>query len=191
MTSTLSTGLDWVGLASSFLLVLGLLALLLFALKRMQGFSAGAGGQRQIQHLETLTAGTRQKIVLLRVKDREILLGVSATQITALAEWSESTAAGPTARPVYTAAGLRSGSGSSTAPTASTTGSPASPASSASPAQPTSATDRIADPLSAQAPRFAADPRTGSAPSGALSFAAVLEHARMPPSLVHFFKRKA
>ncbi|MEN9764191.1 MAG: Flagellar protein FliO [Pseudomonadota bacterium] len=191
MTSTLSTGLDWVGLASSFLLVLGLLALLLFALKRMQGFSAGAGGQRQIQHLETLTAGTRQKIVLLRVKDREILLGVSATQITALAEWSESTAAGPTARPVYTAASLRSGSGSSTAPTASTTGSPASPASSASPAQPTSATDRIADPLSAQAPRFAADPRTGSAPSGALSFAAVLEHARMPPSLVHFFKRKA
>lgn len=191
MTSTLSTGLDWVGLASSFLLVLGLLALLLFALKRMQGFSAGAGGQRQIQHLETMTAGTRQKIVLLRVKDREILLGVSATQITALAEWSESTAAGPTARPVYTAASLRSGSGSSTAPTASTAGSPASPASSAPPAQPTSATDRIADPLSAQAPRFAADPRTGSAPSGALSFAAVLEHARMPPSLVHLFKRKA
>jgi len=188
MTSTLSTGLDWVGLASSFLLVLGLLALLLFALKRMQGFSAGAGGQRQIQHLETLTAGTRQKIVLLRVKDREILLGVSAAQITALAEWSESTAAGPTARPVYTAASLRSGSGSSTAPTASTAGSPASPA---SPAQPASAIDRAADPLSAQAPRFAADPRTGSAPSGALSFAAVLEHARMPPSLVHLFKRKA
>lgn len=188
MTSTLSTGLDWVGLASSFLLVLGLLALLLFALKRMQGFSAGAGGQRQIQHLETLTAGTRQKIVLLRVKDREILLGVSATQITALAEWSESTAAGTPSRPVYTAASLRPGSGasSSSAPTgAPTTAYPASVA------QSPGATERAADPLAAQAPRFAADPRTGSAPSGALSFAAVLEHARMPPSLVHFFKRKA
>jgi flagellar protein FliO/FliZ len=185
MTSTLSTGLDWVGLASSFLLVLGLLALLLFALKRMQGFSAGAGGQRQIQHLETLTAGTRQKIVLLRVKDREILLGVSATQITALAEWSEPTAAGPTTRPVYTATSPRPGSGSSATSNASNAGA------SASPVQPASLTDRAGDPLSAQAPRFAADPRTGSAPSGALSFAAVLEHARMPPSLVHFFKRKA
>jgi|GEM_PF-330797 len=188
MTSTLSTGLDWVGLASSFLLVLGLLALLLFALKRMQGFSAGAGGQRQIQHLETLTAGTRQKIVLLRVKDREILLGVSATQITALAEWSESTATGSTTRPVYTAASRRPGSGasSSSAPTgASTTAYPAAVV------QSPGATERASDPLSAQAPRFAADPRTGSAPSGALSFAAVLEHARMPPSLVHFFKRKA
>ena len=185
MTSTLSTGLDWVGLASSFLLVLGLLALLLFALKRMQGFSAGAGGQRQIQHLETLSAGTRQKIVLLRVKDREILLGVSATQITALAEWSESTATGSTTRPVYTAASLRPGLGASATTNASTAGAhvPSS--------QPASATDRSGDPLSAQAPRFAADPRTGSAPSGALSFAAVLEHARMPPSLVHFFKRKA
>lgn len=183
MTSTLSTGLDWVGLASSFLLVLGLLALLLFALKRMQGFSAGAGGQRQIQHLETLTAGTRQKIVLLRVKDREILLGVSATQITALAEWSESTAAGPTTRSVYTATSPRPGS--------SATSNASNAGASASPVQPASLTDRAGDPLSAQAPRFAADPRTGSAPSGALSFAAVLEHARMPPSLVHFFKRKA
>jgi len=187
MTSPLSTSLDWVGLASSFLLVLGLLALLLFALKRMQGFSAGAGGQRQIQHLETLTAGTRQKIVLLRVKDREILLGVSATQITALAEWSESTVPGPTTRPVYTATSPRPGSGSSSA---ATTAAPTAGAS-ASSVHPASATDRAADHLSAQAPRFAADPRTGSAPSGALSFAAVLEHARMPPSLVHFFKRKA
>ena len=107
MTSSLSTGLDWIGLASSFLLVLGLLALLLFVLKRMQGLSVGAGGQRQIQHLETLAAGTRQKIVLLRVKDREILLGVSATQITPLAEWAEPTTTVPAGRPAYTAAGMR------------------------------------------------------------------------------------
>jgi flagellar biosynthetic protein FliO len=187
MTSSLSTGLDWVGLASSFLLVLGLLALLLFALKRMQGLSGGPGGQRQIQHLETMTAGTRQKIVLLRVKDREILLGVSATQITALAEWSESSPAAPATRPVYTAASLRGGPTSgpgSAPPTAATPSAPGLPA------QPTGANDGAAMPLSAQTPRFTADPRTGSAPAGVLSFAAVLEHARMPPSFAHFFKRK-
>jgi flagellar protein FliO/FliZ len=167
--------------------VLGLLALLLFALKRMQGLSGGPGGQRQIQHLETMTAGTRQKIVLLRVKDREILLGVSATQITALAEWSESSPAAPATRPVYTAASLRGGPTSgpgSAPPTAATPSAPGLPA------QPTGANDGAAMPLSAQTPRFTADPRTGSAPAGVLSFAAVLEHARMPPSFAHFFKRK-
>jgi flagellar protein FliO/FliZ len=169
MTSSLSSGLDWVGLASSFLLVLGLLALLLFALKRMQGLSAGAGGQRQIQHLETLAAGTRQKIVLLRVKDREILLGVSAAQITALAEWAEPTVTGTTTRAVYAAGAGRSPS--------------LSPSISAS--------EQSTPPLAQeQTTRFAADPRTGSPPSGTLSFAAVLAHARLPAGLAHLFKRK-
>lgn len=160
MTSSLSSGLDWIGLASSFLLVLGLLALLLFALKRMQGMSLGPGGQRQIQMLETLSAGTRQKIVLLRVKDRDILIGVSATQITALADWANHPEATPTATPPV--AGPRTGLTPSdpTAPTAPTT------------------------------PRFAADPRTGKAPTGGLSFSAVMEHARMPRPMVQFFKRR-
>ena len=179
MTSSLSSGLDWIGLASSFLLVLGLLALLLFALKRMQAMSVGAGGQRQIQLLETLTAGNRQKIVLLRVKDRDILVGVSATQITPLAQWPEQpgTGTGPGAtgqRTVYAASGARAaGSPSALGDTPSTE---------AGPSVPTPATGT---------PRFAADPRIGNAPSGAMSFAAVLEHARMPNGLVQLFKRKA
>ena len=153
MTPSLSSGLNWIGLASSFLLVLGLLALLLFALKRMQGMSLATGGQRQIQQLESLSAGTRQKIVLLRVKDREILVGVSATQITALAEWTD---------PVSGASAvLPKGSSYDSAQRAST---PSSPVSSQT---------------------------GGSAPAGALSFAAVLEHTRMPSGLVQFFKRKA
>lgn len=153
MTPSLTSGLNWIGLASSFLLVLGLLALLLFALKRMQGMSLAAGGQRQIQQLESLSAGARQKIVLLRVKDREILVGVSATQITALAEWTD---------PVSGTAAL--------APKASQYGS----------------TQRVGMPPSPVSPQTG-----GSAPAGALSFAAVLEHARMPHGLVQFFKRKA
>ena len=153
MTPSLSSGLNWIGLASSFLLVLGLLALLLFALKRMQGMSLATGGQRQIQQLESLSAGTRQKIVLLRVKDREILVGVSATQITALAEWTDPVTGATAVLPKASPYGL--------APRAST-------------------------------PPSAASSQTGgSAPAGALSFAAVLEHARTPNGLVRFFKRRA
>lgn len=148
MTSTIASGLDWIGMASSFLLVIGLLALVLFALKRMQGITGGTGSQRQIEHIETLPAGTRQKIVLLRVKDREILLGVSATQINTLAEWAPSAQSrGPTATP-------------SAAP--------------------------YATPLATSATVAT----TPSAPSGSLSFAAVLEHARMPAGLTQLFRKK-
>ena len=87
MTSGLPPGVDLLGLASSFLLVIGLLAVLLFALKRMQGLSGGLWNDRQIKHLETMPAGARQKIVLLKVKDREILVGISAGAMVTLAEW--------------------------------------------------------------------------------------------------------
>ena len=87
MTSGLPPGVDLLGLASSFLLVIGLLAVLLFALKRMQGLSGGLSNVRQIKHLETMPAGARQKIVLLKVKDREILVGISAGAMVTLAEW--------------------------------------------------------------------------------------------------------
>ena len=87
MTSGLPPGVDLLGLASSFLLVIGLLAVLLFALKRMQGLSGGLSNDRQIKHLETMPAGARQKIVLLKVKDREILVGISAGAMVTLAEW--------------------------------------------------------------------------------------------------------
>jgi flagellar protein FliO/FliZ len=96
MTSGLPPGVDLLGLASSFLLVVGLLAVLLFALKRMQGLSGGLSTDRQIKHLETMPAGARQKIVLLKVKDREILVGISAGAMVTLAEWklSENQGAG-------------------------------------------------------------------------------------------------
>jgi flagellar protein FliO/FliZ len=154
MTPSLSSGLNWIGLASSFLLVLGLLALLLFALKRMQGMSLAAGGQRQIQQIESLSAGTRQKILLLRVKDREILVGISPTQITPLAEWSQPSAIPTNGMPATSGAGGAGG---------------------------------------VSGVRGANSSNGGNGPSvtGAPSFAAVLEHARMPSGLVQFFKRKA
>jgi flagellar biogenesis protein FliO len=37
--------------------------------------------------LETLSVGTRQKIMLIRVDDREILVGVSVHNMTVLSPW--------------------------------------------------------------------------------------------------------
>ena len=91
MISGLPPGVDLLGLASSFLFVIGLMAVVLFGLKRMQGLSGGLSNDRQIKHLETMSAGPRQKIILLRVKDREILVGISAGQINTLAEWQSAT----------------------------------------------------------------------------------------------------
>jgi flagellar protein FliO/FliZ len=93
MTSGLPPGVDMLGLASSFLLVIGLLAVLLFALKRMQGLSGGLSTDRQIKHLETMPAGARQKIVLLKVKNKEILVGISPGAMVTLAEWTAHDAA--------------------------------------------------------------------------------------------------
>jgi flagellar biogenesis protein FliO len=37
--------------------------------------------------LETHIVGTRQRIILLRAKDREVLIGMTVNQITTLATW--------------------------------------------------------------------------------------------------------
>lgn len=73
--------------AGSLLLVLGLLGGLLWGLKRMQsGVRLGAGA-RQLQVIEAVSVGPRQKIVLVRVGEREVLVGVSPAQLTALGSW--------------------------------------------------------------------------------------------------------
>lgn len=106
MISGLPPGVDLLGLASSFLLVIGLMAVVLFGLKRMQGLSGGLSNERQIKHLETMSAGPRQKIILLRVKDKEILVGISAGQINTLAEWQTENGAAGTSYSIPTDEGL-------------------------------------------------------------------------------------
>ena len=92
MTNGLANSLDWVSMISSFLLVIGLLAVVLNLLKRFQPGGLATG--RQIQLLESLGTGARQKVVLVRVRDKDLLLGVSVNQINTLAEWPASESAG-------------------------------------------------------------------------------------------------
>ena len=79
--------IDWASFAASFFLVLILLAGTLFALKRMQGlnFSKQRNGQLQIK--DSIALGTRQKLVLVEVGTRQVLVGLSPTQMTRLGEW--------------------------------------------------------------------------------------------------------
>jgi len=89
MTTGLS-GMDMLRFAGSLLLVLGLLGGLLWGLKRMQSGVRLSGGERQLQVIEAVSVGPRQKIALVRVGSREVLVGVSPTQLTALGTWPAS-----------------------------------------------------------------------------------------------------
>ena len=71
-------------LVGSFLIVIALMAGLLWALRRLQTKMAVQNSGRKLQVLEMLSVGTRQKIALVRVGDKEVLIGISPTQICAL-----------------------------------------------------------------------------------------------------------
>ena len=79
---------DWLSFAASFVLVLLLIGFLFFLLRRLGGGRLRAGNDKLISVLETQAMGNRQRIVLVRAKDREILLGMTMHQISTLAIWS-------------------------------------------------------------------------------------------------------
>jgi flagellar protein FliO/FliZ len=81
------SGMDLLRFAGSLVLVLCLLGGLLWGLKRMQSGVRLGAGSRQLQVIEAVSVGPRQKIALVRVGNREVLVGVSPTQLTALGSW--------------------------------------------------------------------------------------------------------
>jgi flagellar protein FliO/FliZ len=87
MTSNVAIGIDWLRIGTSFALVVLILGALFWILRRVKAIQYSGGQQRKLQVLETLSVGPRQKIALLRIGTREILVGVSVSQFTALASW--------------------------------------------------------------------------------------------------------
>ena len=79
--------MDMLRYAGSMVLVLSLLGGLLWALKRMQTGVRAGGGIKQLQVIEAVSVGPRQKVALVRVGKREVLVGISPAQITALGHW--------------------------------------------------------------------------------------------------------
>ncbi len=78
---------DWLSFTFSFALVLALLGGLLYAMKRLQSGNLLGLPQRRIRILEAVSVAPRQKLLLVRVKDQDILLGVTVQQISTLASF--------------------------------------------------------------------------------------------------------
>jgi flagellar protein FliO/FliZ len=85
--------IDWLRAAGSLLLVLALLGALLWMLKRLKAMQEKNSGPRQMELMETLSVGVRQKIALVRVGTRQVLVGMTPGQFTALASWETPVAA--------------------------------------------------------------------------------------------------
>jgi flagellar protein FliO/FliZ len=82
------TFFDWLQYALSFALVIGLLLALLWTLRKMQNGSTMLRKKNQRMHtVETLSVGPRQKILLIQVDGQDVLVGVTAHQMTALSTW--------------------------------------------------------------------------------------------------------
>jgi flagellar protein FliO/FliZ len=68
------------------LLVLALIPLVLWSLKRLQNFQPPGAGPRVISLAGQLALGARERVVLVRVQDRLLVLGVTPQQVTLLGE---------------------------------------------------------------------------------------------------------
>ncbi len=86
---TAATSIDWLRVSASMLLVLGLLGALLWTLKRMKSLQVSHKGPPMLEVLETISVGPRQKMALVRVGARQVLVGMTASQFTALGQWDD------------------------------------------------------------------------------------------------------
>ena len=79
--------IDWLRMSGSLLLVIALLLGMLWTLKRLKVMQEKNSGPRQMELLETLSVGVRQKIALIQVGSRQVLVGMTPGQFTALGSW--------------------------------------------------------------------------------------------------------
>lgn len=85
---------DGLQYALSFALVIALLLAMLWGLRKMQsGASFMRKSTQRLQTIESISVGTRQKIVLIQLDGQDVLVGVTAHQITALSPWPVQTPA--------------------------------------------------------------------------------------------------
>ena len=77
---------EWLSMMGSFLIVLVLLVVTLIAIKKM-GPKMGIAGGKRLQLLEVQNLGGRQKLVLVRVNNEQVLVGLSGQNITQLGQF--------------------------------------------------------------------------------------------------------
>ena len=77
---------DLLAMLASFLVVIGLLVVTLFGIRKY-GSGITLSGDRHINVLEIRNLGARSKLLLLQIRDEQLLVGVTATNISKLAHW--------------------------------------------------------------------------------------------------------
>ena len=87
--STGITGADLFRMLGSLALVVALMLALLWGLRQLQSKINSQNSGRRLQIIESLSVGTRQKVALIRVGEREVLIGISPTQINGIASWPD------------------------------------------------------------------------------------------------------
>ena len=88
------SSIAWLQYVLSFALVIALLLALLWGLRKMQnGTSFMRKNTPRLRTIESISMGTRQKIVLLQIDGQEVLVGVTAHHITPLSSWPVQTPA--------------------------------------------------------------------------------------------------
>lgn len=71
-------------LGGNFLLVLLLLGAVLWALRRVQRMQGWRLPSKRLNVIESVSLGARQKIALIRIDQREILVGLTSNQVSLL-----------------------------------------------------------------------------------------------------------
>lgn len=88
MNSGAQIGLSsWLMFGLSFLGVLAAMLAVFLVARRLLGRLAGPAGAPRIRVIENLAIGPRQRIMLLSVREHQILVGATQQQITTLARW--------------------------------------------------------------------------------------------------------
>ena len=83
------SGADLFRMLGSLALVVALMLALLWGLRQLQGKINSQNSGRRLQIIESLSIGARQKVALIRVGEREVLIGISPTQINGIASWPD------------------------------------------------------------------------------------------------------
>ena len=79
---------EWFSALGPVLLVLALLGLTLYALKRVSASAKSYAGQNfKVTPLHSF--GPKQQLAIIEIRGEQILLGVTQTSITRIARWTE------------------------------------------------------------------------------------------------------
>ena len=81
-----ASGVDWLRVSGSFVLVFLRLGGMLWLLRRMKDMQVRHNGPALLEVRETIHVGPRQKVALLRVGEKYVLVGISPQQLVALGE---------------------------------------------------------------------------------------------------------